>query len=223
MTSDAEGGAGLGLERTLTNLVENERHFNTIQAGIRGLASTWVLAAFTGLAVLLQQAGDSRWIISPPVLAVIVCVMASVGVSALWTLDQVVYQGLLNASFLVGLRLERDFAHVPPIRSLMVVASRGRGMSRWFKAFYLLQSAVFCAVSLLSAWIGLGNPPPQGTRFVVSEPALILLAVLPVFPLLWILVVGEQVPFYRRAALLGLEGGNLEEYEKIVRRYTPRP
>jgi hypothetical protein len=31
---------------TLNRLAENERHFHNIQAGIRGLASTWMLAAF---------------------------------------------------------------------------------------------------------------------------------------------------------------------------------
>lgn len=42
---------------TLNRLSENERHFHTIQAGVRGIASTWVLAAFASIAVLLEQIG----------------------------------------------------------------------------------------------------------------------------------------------------------------------
>jgi hypothetical protein len=40
---------------TLNRLAENERHFHTIQAGVRGLASTWTLAAFASIAILLKQ------------------------------------------------------------------------------------------------------------------------------------------------------------------------
>ena len=39
---------------TLNRLAENERHFHTIQAGVRGLASTWTLAAFASIAILLK-------------------------------------------------------------------------------------------------------------------------------------------------------------------------
>ena len=40
---------------TLNRLAENERHFHTIQAGVRGLASTWTLAAFASLAIVLKH------------------------------------------------------------------------------------------------------------------------------------------------------------------------
>src|SRR5437763_5099412 len=39
---------------TLNRLAENERHFHTIQSGVRGLASTWTLAAFASIAILLK-------------------------------------------------------------------------------------------------------------------------------------------------------------------------
>ena len=52
-------------ESTLNRLAEGERHFNIIQAGLRAVASTWTLAAFAGIAVLLRQTTEFTWLLSP--------------------------------------------------------------------------------------------------------------------------------------------------------------
>jgi len=46
-----------------------ERLFNEIQAGIRNLVSTWVLAVFAAIALLLKSEDKSNWLVSPAVLA----------------------------------------------------------------------------------------------------------------------------------------------------------
>jgi len=67
--------------QTLNRLPENERHFHTIQAGVRGLASTWALAAFAGIAVLLQQKSDTTWVFPSFALIIVICLMANIGLS----------------------------------------------------------------------------------------------------------------------------------------------
>jgi hypothetical protein len=74
--------------KALDRLAENERHFHNIQAGIRGLASTWMLAAFGRIALLLKQQKGVTWQFHPLGLAVVICVMANVGLSVLWIIDQ---------------------------------------------------------------------------------------------------------------------------------------
>ena len=128
-------------------LAEVEDRFNNIQGGLRTLASTWTLAAFAGLAVLLQVAEKVAWVLPPPVLAWLVCVLAVFGLGLLWLMDQFVYQRLLAAPFISALLLEEAHSDLPPMRALMLSGSSG-GMSKYLRFFYFLPMALFCLLSI---------------------------------------------------------------------------
>ena len=64
---------------TLNRIAENERHFHTIQASVRSLASTWVLATCGGIAILLQPPKDATWPLPPFALVIVICLMANIG------------------------------------------------------------------------------------------------------------------------------------------------
>src|SRR5512138_672197 len=87
---------------------ESEKHFNDIQAGVRNLASAWMLAAFGAIALLMKSGGDAKWLVQPSVLIGVVSGMATLGLLVLWILDQLVYERLLNSVFLVALKKEFD-------------------------------------------------------------------------------------------------------------------
>jgi hypothetical protein len=116
---------------TLARLVEDERHFHTIQAGVRGLASSWVLATFAGIALLLQARKESTWLFHPLPLVIVICLMANCGLSVLWIIDQLVYQRLFNTNYLAGLRLEQQFSFIPPVRAIQAFTTRGRSIAFW--------------------------------------------------------------------------------------------
>ena len=130
-------------------LVESEQHFNTIQAGIRNRASTWILAAFAAIALLIQVSKEVTWLVPSAALIGLICLMATVGLLLLWINDQIVYQKLLGSVFMVGLKWEYDNPDMPPIRTMMMYASEGKGMSRWMTLYYTIPMAVFLAISIL--------------------------------------------------------------------------
>lgn len=109
---------------------EAEQHFNTIQAGIRNLASVWMLTAFGAIAMLLKSDQTVSWALLPMLLAVVVSFMATLGLLVLWINDQMVYQRLLSSVFLTALKWEHDNKELPPIRAMMMHTAEGRGMSR---------------------------------------------------------------------------------------------
>lgn len=139
-------------------LGEYERHFNVIQAGIRGLASVWLLAAFGAIATLLKRDQvNSLWIPTEWVI-VSVCAMGAVGLALLWIIDQLVYHRLLNALFIVGLKLEYDQHRLasdqrnrPPIHASMLASSPAVGYARLLSLFYLLPVGALGAVSIGAA------------------------------------------------------------------------
>lgn len=85
-------------------LVESERHFNTIQTGIRNRASTWILTAFAAIALLIQVSEKVTWLVPSTLLIAVVSLMATVGLLLLWINDQLVYQKLLGSVFMLGLK-----------------------------------------------------------------------------------------------------------------------
>lgn len=129
-----------------------ENHFNSLQMGIRGMASTWILAGFTGIAFFIKSSDTDSTIylkiFSSFSLINLICLMIVVGLFILWVLDQLVYQRLLNACFVAGLYDEFLDPQTPPIRTLMVVGSEHKGMTRWFNLFYFLPMMVFNLLSV---------------------------------------------------------------------------
>jgi len=142
---------------TLNRLAENERHFHTIQAGVRGLASTWTLAAFASIAILLKQEKDVTWLFSPLGLVIIICLMANIGLSVLWIIDQLVYQRLFNTNYIGGLRLEQQFSFIPPVRAIQALTTRRRSIASWVKLFYIGPILAFALTALVAIIISISS------------------------------------------------------------------
>jgi hypothetical protein len=140
-------------------LAEYERHFNTIQAGIRGLASVWLLAAFGAIATLLKrEEADKLWV--PPEWVIgSICAMGAGGLALLWIIDQLVYHRLLNAAFIVGLKLEHDEPGRPPMHASMYASMPRHGFAQLLSLFYVLPIAALGAIALAAAIYAVGGEP----------------------------------------------------------------
>lgn len=183
---------------------EAEQHFNTIQAGIRNIASGWMLAAFGAIAVLLQMDEKTTWMVPPMVLVVVVSFMATAGLLVLWICDQMVYQRLLNAVFLLGLKWEYDNPELPPVRAMMMHTAEGRGMSRWMTLYYTIPMWAFLVTSIVSGallWKTTNDVLPGET--IVAKIAVCVLFALQASAALWLQFKKEKVESRSRAAQFG--------------------
>jgi hypothetical protein len=87
---------------------EEERHFNTLQSVYRGVASSWLLATFGAVGVLLS---------AHPWMAGGICWLGALGICLLWMLDLHIYHRFLEAAFQQGLDLEEKFHWLPQFRT----------------------------------------------------------------------------------------------------------
>ena len=211
--------------------VESERHFNSIQAGIRNRASTWILAAFAAIAVLIKTSESSTWLVPSAVLVGLVSSMATIGLLLLWINDQLVYQRLLNSVFLVGLKWEHDNPQMPPIRTMMMYSAEGKGMSRWMTYYYTIPMACFLGitvfVTLLREHIGVESKAlaPESSFWI-----LVVLCILQGWASIWVQCKKSEVPTQQRAGCFGdkafsemfsgTEGG-VEKFKEVIERYRP--
>jgi hypothetical protein len=194
---------------TLNRLAENERHFHTIQAGIRGLSSTWTLAAFASIAILLKQEKEVAWLFSPFALVILISLMANTGLSVLWIMDQLVYQRLFNANYIAGLRLEKQFSVIPPVRAIQALSTRGRSIASWVKFFYVGPMVPLAVVALVAALMFSEKTSSQTIGFLGYAVALLSLA-----PIVWVILRAREVDFFRFAASLP------SDYSVILKRET---
>lgn len=184
--------------------VESERHFNEIQSGIRNHAATWMLAAFAAIALLLKMDKDVQWLVSPAVLVGVICFMATLGLLVLWINDQLVYQRLLDSSFIIALKKEFDNPGLPPIRSMMMFSAEGKGMSRWMTFFYTIPMWVFLAATGAAAILRQGiGCKSQGMSEEMSLLTLIVLWLGQLGATLWVQRKKMDVGAKARAALFG--------------------
>lgn len=135
-------------------LGEMEQRFNESGAGVRTLASGWLLAALAGLGWLLDPSKAGPWAVPLGLLLSMVCTMAVAGIATLWVLDQLVFHRLLDAVFLVGLRMERADPTLPPIRAMMLKMIEGQGTHRWERFFYFVPIIVFTAFDAIIVFAG---------------------------------------------------------------------
>lgn len=189
--------------------VESERHFNTIQAGIRNRASTWLLAAFGAIAVLLKTGSGSTWLLPTTVLVGLVSFMATMGLVVLWINDQLVYQRLLNSVFLVGLKKEYDDPGLPPVRAMMMYSAEGKGMGRWMTYYYTIPMACFLGITfLVTIFHNKIILPVKGGTPVIIQPdqslwILVVLCVIQVVATVWVQCKQSKVSPKERASLFG--------------------
>jgi hypothetical protein len=125
--------------------------------------------------------------------------MGVIGLTLLWVLDQFVYQRLLGAQFLVGLRMEQLNPALPPTRALMVRAFRG-GASRAMLIFYLVPVALFTIVTVGAHFMG-GKPAPSESQKWLAHAFLAL----ELIALGGIWVGAKVVPARTEAAAIGAD------------------
>lgn len=101
----------------VSELGENERHFNNLQHNYRTLASTWLLAMFAGIGYVLT-AKDLPFIPQP--IIAFLGLAAACGITLLWNLDLRVYHQLLESCFVEGLKLEKKYNWLPRTRLNMM-------------------------------------------------------------------------------------------------------
>lgn len=181
MASSPSSSSRVGVDpafQIYQDLREYEARFNATQAEVKKLASAWMLAAFAALAFIVrgELVTDKSLIDSAPLIAVI-ALAANIGLLTLWVIDQRIYQGLLSAVFEVGLEMEQRHPEWPPIRSLMWVNSRSRGMARYHALFYAAPMAfdIAAAAYAVSSMTGGGNAVVVACVVISVVPLLIVL------------------------------------------------
>ena len=202
-------------------LAESERGFNESQGGIRGLASAWLLGAIGAIGVLLRSETEAHWLIERSTLVVVVCALATGGLTTLWVLDQLVFHRLLNAVFIVGLKMEFDDCGLPPIRSMMMMSAEGKGMHRWQRFFYLVPMLAFLLVSILVTASSLESAATAGATWMHSLNW--LLVAVQLSTIAWVVAKQQVIAFADRAAFFDdaafADVVREEAYPSVIRRY----
>ncbi len=187
----------------LKNIAENERHFTSIQAGVRGLASTWALATIAGIAVLLQKSNNTTWMFPPFALVILICLLANIGLSVLWIIDQLVYQRLFNANFIAGLYIEQKFSSVPPVRAIQALTTRGRSIASWIKFFYIGPIFAFTVTALLAyIFFIFSKNTETSIPSLLFSSVVALFALLAITPLIWVVRRSRDASFFILVKLL---------------------
>jgi hypothetical protein len=125
----------------LKELGASERHFNTLEAEYRKLASIWLLAAFAGMGFILKE--NPRLAVPAEIALVAIGLAASVGIFLLWIVDLLVYHQLLDACFTQAKEIEKKYpSQLPQVRSGMEhTQGSGKLVTTKLRWFYILLTA----------------------------------------------------------------------------------
>ena len=210
---------------TLNRLAENERHFHTIQAGVRGLASTWTLAAFGSIAIVLKNEKDVTWLFPPFALIIFICLMVNVGLYVLWIIDQMVYQRLFNTNYIAGLRLEQQFSFIPPVRAIQRLSAGEMSIASWIKFFYIGPILVFAATASIAAGASIYSANAANRSVNLLEITMVVVALLSLTPFAFVIYYARQVDFRHFATLIPGDYSSIlakENCRAIIDRHVQR-
>jgi len=204
-------------------LVEYEKHFNIIQAGIRALASAWLLAAFGSIGFVLKRSADESLVTPERWLVVVICFMGAFGILLLWVIDQRVYHSLLSAVFVVALRAEHAHSCVPPVHTMMMASSPKGSLRKRLKYFYAGPVAALgiTAFAMTTYYAARLDSSPMKSEVAALYGLVALTLILPL------------VLMYRRDPDLGMNAMGalfeskdfnsmlaVDDYTRVLRRYT---
>lgn len=137
---------------------EAEFHLNELQSRYRTLASTWLLATFGGAGFIVSDPSLALPIDSV-LLASVVCVLGAIGITLLWNLDVMVYQGLFRSRFNIGRRMEEDVSWLPPVRR-RISATYPSGATPRVATFYVaaIAAPLVFGAALFGLWVNAVRP-----------------------------------------------------------------
>lgn len=138
-------------------LKAHKDHFSNMQNRYRSLASTWILAAFVGIGYLF-----SRHKIDLPfntsIAVVILCVLATIGISLLWHLDIVVYQKLWFGTIIEMARLEKKNKWLLGVNNEILKAHASKEYHFFQSYFYIGCNIILLVMGcVISAIMGYPN------------------------------------------------------------------
>lgn len=184
-------------------MTTDENHFNELQQKTRVIASGWILAGFGAIAYFIKSSQPSLELFSSFTMIGLVSLMVVVGLFALWVLDQLVYQRLLNANFIAGLYREFHNKKEPPIRTLMIIGSEYKGMGRWYNLFYFIPMLTFTLFSTSSWIIELSTAKPGTETSLLSSLIGVVLILITLVIWFYISSKNRDTPFYNLLEVFG--------------------
>jgi hypothetical protein len=137
--------------RLIEHIGDQEKHFNNLETQYRTLASTWLLAALGACGYVLKAGAEfpfDKWYIIFGI-----CVSGAVGISILGMLDMRVYQKLLHAFFIEGIRLEIMYADwLLPFRINILRSQGTREVTFKVQFYYLISVSLLVVLGNISIW-----------------------------------------------------------------------
>lgn len=130
----------------ITEIGEQERHFNNLESEYRKLASTWLLAFFTAIGFIL---GTDAIVMKEFFIAGI-SLAGAVGIFLLWIIDLLVYHRLLHACFEEGKRLEESNFWLPRMRTRMTTSVKGGDVTPRIIWFYIIGISIPLLIACLA-------------------------------------------------------------------------
>ncbi len=199
------------IDKAYASIATYEHHFNDMEMEVRKFASAWLLASLGAIAYLVRQQLTGS-LLDAKLLIVIVCLMANLGLLILWILDQMVYHRLLNAVFLLGLRMEYTYPELPPIRTLMMLFSKKRGMARYLRFFYLVPMYALAVLAAVVAIWRIIERKSQGTDLGGVVVVVLVCAAIPA----WAWMTAKQAEQYHEISA-GFGDPDFVDYLKETR------
>jgi hypothetical protein len=105
----------------------SERHFNTIEATYRGLASSWLFASFTAIGVILSRKTLPLHL-NPALMGCAIAALGVIGITLFWVIDVLVHHQLLDCWFRQGILLEKSNPWIIPVHSEMAKCFNNKGV-----------------------------------------------------------------------------------------------
>ena len=136
---------------------ESEEHFNNLSSKYKMTASTWLLSIFAGIGFVLINKLEPKFLFIS-----LISFAGSLGIYLLWLTDLKVYQQLLSANFVEGLKMEKKYKWLPAIRQNMIDSQNTGTVINNLSWFYIigiitpLLIGAYCSIKYVIEWNFLG-------------------------------------------------------------------
>lgn len=129
-----------------------KNHFSNMQIRYRSISSTWLLAAFAGIGLLLSR-HDLQLPFNTLGGILILSFCTIFGLTLLWHLDIVLYQKLWLGTVVTLAKLEKEHNWLPRVNTNILMIRRTKEFSFFQSIYYIGLNCIFVIIGAVTSFI----------------------------------------------------------------------
>jgi hypothetical protein len=137
-------------------IINNEKHYTTLQAKYKTLAVYWLLIIFAAIGLIFSSK-EAALPFDPILATFTISIIGMIGIGIIWYEDVICKERILNINHLTALQLEKKYKWIPHVHHKYVCYYSHKTLLKYKVSFFIGCNGILYSIMLFSSGFFLAN------------------------------------------------------------------